>query len=116
MLHSRFIVCPRDVPRAGAMAVCMAVCMAGCSAPANISPERLRAIGVADGVPYWQAQESLAREGYSCFVTGDKRENFDCTKTVGVFPTCVMRVEFLADDRNMVSALRTRTAACIGTP
>lgn len=94
----------------------VALCVLGCSTPTRISPERLAAIGVTEGTKYWDAQGKLAREGYQCFVAGAKRENFDCTKTVGFFPTCLMRIEFVADDNNLVSRLRVREPACIGTP
>ena len=88
----------------------------GCSTPSNISAERLAAIGVTDGATYWEAQQKLAQEGYRCFVSGAKRENFDCTKTTGFFPTCVLRVTFIADDKNLVSTLSAPRAACMGTP
>lgn len=100
-----------------AIAACTAAaCMAGCSAPAKLSPEHLDAIGVREGASYWVAQQKLAREGYQCFVTGAKRENFDCTKTEGFFPTCVLRVEFKVNDENAISKVRVADPACIGTP
>lgn len=88
----------------------------GCSTPENISAERLAAIGVMEGTTYWEAQQKLAQEGYRCFVSGAKRENIDCTKTTGFFPTCVLRVTFIADDKNLVSTLRAPHPACMGTP
>lgn len=88
----------------------------GCSTPVNITADRLAALGVVDGAMYWEAQQKLAQEGYRCFVNGAKRENFDCTRTVGFFPTCVMRVTFVADDRNLVSRLNVPHPACMGTP
>ena len=99
------------------IAVCIgSLCLSGCSTPLRKSDEQFASIGVKEGVTYWSAQEKLAREGYRCFVTGEKRENFDCTKTVGFFPTCVMRVDFKASDTNLVSDLRVADPACIGTP
>lgn len=90
--------------------------VAGCSTPSKMSAERLAAAGVSEGTMYWEAQQRLAREGYQCFVAGAKRENFDCTKTVGFFPSCVLRVTFIADDKNMLTNLRVSEPACIGTP
>lgn len=94
----------------------MAICVAGCSTPLKISPDHLASIGVIEGVIYWEAEQKLASEGYQCFVTGAKRENFDCTRTTGFFPTCLLRVGFVADDNNRVSNLRVANPACMGTP
>lgn len=94
----------------------VAICTSGCSTPAKMSADQLAAIGVVEGIRYWDAQGRLAREGYQCFVTGEKRENFSCSKTVGLFPTCLSRVEFVADDNNLVSRLRVADPACMGTP
>jgi hypothetical protein len=94
----------------------VAICVLGCSTPLKMSPNHLASIGVVDGAMYWEAEQKLASEGYQCVVTGAKRENFDCTKTVGFFPTCLLRVEFVADDKNLVSHLRTANPACMGTP
>jgi hypothetical protein len=92
------------------------VSVAGCSTPSKISAERLAAAGVTEGTMYWEAQQRLARQGYQCSVAGAKREHFDCTKTAGFFPTCVLRVTFIADDNNALSNLRVSDPACIGTP
>lgn len=94
----------------------VASCVLGCSPPLKMSPDHLASIGVVEGAMYWEAEQKLAREGYQCFVTGAKRENFDCTKTIGFFPTCLLRVGFLADDKNLVSQVRVANPACIGTP
>ena len=81
-----------------------------------MTPEHLASIGFGEGIPYWTAQQKLASEGYQCFVSGAKREHFDCTKEKGFFPSCVLRVEFKADDQNAVSNVRVADPACIGTP
>lgn len=90
--------------------------VSACSTPAKMSPERLASLGIAEGTAYWEAESKLAREGYQCFVTGAKRENFDCTRTMGFFPTCLLRVVFVVDDKNLVSQIRVANPACIGTP
>jgi hypothetical protein len=90
--------------------------VSGCSTPAKMTSNDLASIGVVEGVSYWQAEQKLAGAGYHCFVTGAKRENFDCTRTTGVFPTCVLRVTFSADDKNLVSQLRVANPACVGSP
>ena len=94
----------------------LGISILGCSKPLRISEDRLAFIGVTEGATYWEAQQKLAQEGYQCFVTGAKRENFDCTRTLGFFPTCVLRVRFVADDKNFVSNLHVANPACIGTP
>lgn len=65
---------------------------------------------------YSRAEEKLMQEGYSCYVSGANRENFDCTKSTGFLVSCVHRVKFEADDKNLVSNLRAVGPACIGTP
>lgn len=65
---------------------------------------------------YWNAEQRLMQEGYSCYVSGAKRENFDCTKRIGFLVTCIHRVTFEASDKNLVSNLRSVGPACIGTP
>ncbi|MDL2353747.1 MAG: hypothetical protein QFF03_00660 [Pseudomonadota bacterium] len=97
-------------------ACAFALCFSGCGTTKKMSPEHLLAIGVSEGVMYWVAEQKLASEGYQCFVTGEKRENFDCTKTQGFFPTCVLRVTFKVNDKNGLSALQVANPACIGTP
>ena len=96
--------------------VTVAIGVSGCSTPAKMSSGHLASIGVIEGTMYWEAEQKLAREGYQCFVTGAKRENFDCTKTMGFFPACLLRVAFVADDNNLVSHLRMADPACMGTP
>jgi hypothetical protein len=88
----------------------------GCSTPKKLSDAELESIGLRNGVKYWDAQRKLAQRGYSCFVGGAKRETFDCTRYAGTFPTCLLRVEFVADDMNVVSGLTVRDPACMGTP
>lgn len=108
-------ICLRFIRRSILLGL-VGISAAGCSAPSKISNERLAAAGVTEGTMYWEAQQRLAREGYQCFVAGAKREHFDCTKTAGFFPTCVLRVTFIADDKNALSNLRVSDPACIGTP
>lgn len=93
-----------------------ALLLSGCTTPAKLTPERLAALGVKDGAMYWEAEQKLAQEGYHCHITGVKREDFDCTKQAGFFPTCIFRVQFQATDENLVSNLRVAEPACIGTP
>lgn len=88
----------------------------GCGTAKKLSEAELEAIGVRNGVRYWEAQGKLGQRGYRCYVTGAKRENFNCTRTEGVFPTCVLRITFVADDRNLVSNLTVKDPACVGTP
>lgn len=90
--------------------------LAGCASPRNLLPEQLNALGVRNGAKYWDAESALNQSGYSCFVTGDQRQNFDCSRQAGVFPTCMLRVTFVVNNLNEVSALRAPEAACIGAP
>jgi hypothetical protein len=94
----------------------VAIGMSGCGIPLKMSPEHLASIGVKEGATYWEAVQKLTGEGYQCFGSGAKRENFDCTKTQGFFPTCLLRVEFIVDDKNLISHVRAANPACIGTP
>jgi hypothetical protein len=93
----------------------VAICVSGCGAPWKMSPDYLASIGVREGARYWVAEQKLASEGYRCYVSGAKRENFDCTKTKGIFPSCILRVAFEVDDKNLISTLRVADPACIGT-
>ena len=100
-----------------AMMVCTVVTvLLGCSTPSKPSPEQLASLGVRKGAVYWDAEQKLMQAGYSCYVSGAKRENFDCTKSTGFLVTCIHRVKFEADDKNLVSNLRAVGPACIGTP
>ena len=90
--------------------------LVGCATPTKLGPSELDAMGVREGAVYWEVEQRLASAGYACFVHGAKRESFDCMKTSGVFPSCLLRVEFVADDQNRVSGLSVRDPACIGTP
>jgi hypothetical protein len=94
----------------------VAICFSGCSAPLKMSPDHLASIGLSEGATYWSAEQKLASEGYQCIVSGAKRENFDCTKTKGFFPTCILRIDFKVDDQNVISNVRVADPACIGTP
>lgn len=94
----------------------IACCVLGCSTPVKMTSNDLASIGVIDGTIYWEAEQKLAVEGYQCSVTGAKRENFDCTKMTGFFVTCLLRVEFVAEDKNLVSKIRIAEPACMGTP
>lgn len=94
----------------------IALGLLGCSTPKKISDTELESIGVRNGVKYWEAQQKLAQRGYSCYVSGAKRESFDCTRSAGTFPTCVLRITFVADDMNLVSSLAVREPACMGAP
>jgi 4-hydroxyphenylpyruvate dioxygenase-like putative hemolysin len=90
--------------------------LAACSTPQKMSDGQLHSLGVQVGAKHWTATSALAREGYACFVSGAKREQFDCTKTTGAFPTCVLRVRFSVDDDNAVTTVSASEPACIGTP
>lgn len=88
----------------------------GCSTPQKMNADQLTSIGVNTGNTYWSVQQKLASSGYQCFVSGAKRDNFDCTKKEGFFPSCLLRIEFKVDESNAVSSLRVADPACIGTP
>jgi hypothetical protein len=107
---------PATFLRAAIATCATVVCCAGRSTPPKLSAERLAALGVVQGATYWDAQQKLAREDYACYVSGAKREHFDCTKTQGVFPTCLLRVDFDVDDKNLISAPAVPNPACMGTP
>jgi 4-hydroxyphenylpyruvate dioxygenase-like putative hemolysin len=93
-----------------------ATLLSGCSAPPQLSLAQLDAIGVRPGSRHWDATRSLHQQGYVCSVSGKKREQFDCTKTAGVFPTCVLRVGFDVNDENEIVSVTAPAPACIGTP
>lgn len=90
--------------------------LAGCAAAQKMSPAQLAALGIREGVPHWQATAALSRQGYACFVSGARREDFDCTRTVGFFPTCVLRVRFTVGDDNRILTPSVAEPACMGTP
>ena len=103
--------------RHSVLAVCVAALfVSGCSTPPKLSTEQLASIGVSAGTTYWSAEQKLASKGYQCFVSGAKRENFDCTKSEGFFPSCILRIEFKVDDSNAISSVRVAEPACMGTP
>lgn len=102
--------------RVGFIALVVGRFLSACRAPSKLTPERLASLGVGEGAMYWHAQQKLAQEGYSCYVSGASRENFDCTKNAGFFPSCVLRIQFKVNDQNLVSNLRVADPACIGTP
>lgn len=93
-----------------------AICVSGCSTPRKLDADQLASIGVVEGASYLEAVQKLTREGYQCFVSGAKRENFDCTKTQGFFQTCLLRIELVVDDKNLISHVRANNPACLGTP
>src|SRR6185369_14610954 len=88
----------------------------GCSTAPKMSDARLESLGIRAGAAHWDATPQLFEEGYVCFVSGAKREHFDCSKTSGVFPTCILRVRFTVDDQNKISAVSVPEPACLGTP
>jgi hypothetical protein len=90
--------------------------LAGCSTPQKMSDTQLQSLGIRVGAPHWEATSHLAREGYACSVSGAKREDFDCSKEQGVFPSCVLRVQFSVDDQNKITTVKVPEPACIGTP
>lgn len=90
--------------------------LTGCATPPKPTLQQLAALGVRDGVMYWDAEQQLAQAGYQCHVSGARRESFDFTKQTGVFPSCIFRIAFEADDENRVSHLRIADPACMGTP
>jgi hypothetical protein len=94
----------------------LAVFASGCSTPQKLSTDQLTSIGVSTGNTYWSIEQKLASNGYQCFVSGAKRENFDCTKKEGFFPSCLLRIQFTVDESNAVSSLRVAEPACAGTP
>jgi len=49
-------------------------------------------------------------------VTGVERQDFDCTKTVGFFPTRLLRVDFTVDDQKAIAKIDVPEPACVGTP
>jgi hypothetical protein len=99
------------------MKICtVAFCVSGCSTPVKMSSDHLASIGLGVGATYWSAEQKLASEGYHCYVSGAKRENFDCTKMTGFFPTCTLRIEFKVDEQNVISTMRIAEPACVGTP
>jgi hypothetical protein len=104
----------RQAPRVGA-ATALAL-LAACVTPQKMSATELQSLGVRVGAPHWTATAQLAKEGYACFVSGARREHFDCTKTTGAFPTCLLRVRFSVGDDNMITTMSASEPACIGTP
>jgi hypothetical protein len=90
--------------------------LSGCSTPQKMSDTQLQSLDIRVGTPHWSATSTLHREGYACFVNGEKREHFDCTKTTGFFPTCILRIEFIVDDGNKISEISVREPVCTGTP
>jgi hypothetical protein len=97
---------------------CVVACalLAGCGTTQKMSDDKLAAMGMRIGARHWEVTPQLFKEGYSCSVSGAKRENFDCAKTTGIFPTCILRVRFIVDDLNKISAISVPEPACLGTP
>lgn len=96
--------------------IAVGIGLAGCAAPSKLSSAELESVGVREGVAYWKAEQGLSQRGYSCYVSGASRENFDCTELAGTWPSCVLRVTFVADDKNLVTSLAVSEPACLGTP
>lgn len=90
--------------------------LAGCSTSQKMDEAQLDSLGVRPGANYWEATSQLSRQGYKCFVSGAKRENFDCTKKVGFMPTCILRVTFVVNDQNKITTISVPEPACMGTP
>ena len=93
-----------------------AAALAACSTPQNVTYAQLESRGVRVGSKHWDATHELQLEGYLCNVSGAKREHFDCTKTAGFLPTCLLRVTFEVDESNFIASLGILPPACIGTP
>ncbi len=97
-------------------AVAAIALIAGCSNTQKMSDAQLESLGIRVGAAHWDITPRLFREGYVCFVNGAKRESFDCSKTTGLFPSCIMRIRFAVDDQNQISAVSVPEPACLGTP
>ncbi|MDY0746931.1 hypothetical protein SNE35_20630 [Paucibacter sp. R3-3] len=98
-------------------AIAMAIALlAGCSTPQRMSDAKLESLGVRIGASAEEAAAGLAREGYSCVVSGEAREGFDCSKTTGFLISCTFRVVFVVDAGNGIAAIITPEPACMGTP
>lgn len=104
------------ITRLGLTVCTVTIVLSSCSTPLKLTPAQLASLGVSEGVAYWSAESQLMQAGFQCYVSGYKRENFDCTKQTGLFPTCIQRFRFEVDDKNLVSNLRAVGPACIGTP
>jgi hypothetical protein len=98
------------------VSIAITIGLSACSTPTKLSTAELESIGLHEGAKYWEVEQRLAQRGYGCYVSGAKRENFDCTRSEGVFPTCLLRIVFIVDDKNLVSNLAVRDPACFGTP
>lgn len=90
--------------------------LSGCAAPSRPSATELASAEVRVGAIYWHAEQALAQRGYSCYVSGANREDFDCTRSVGFWPSCIQRITFVVDDKNSVASLVIHDPACLGTP
>ena len=88
--------------------------LSGCATPARLSVNQLASLGVTDGAVYWNAEQKLLQEGYICYVSGAKRENFECSKTKVSFQTCILRIRFEVNDQNAVSNLQVADPVCVG--
>jgi hypothetical protein len=62
------------------------VAISGCTTPSRLAPDQLASMGLTEGTMYWKGEEKLAQAGYRCYVSGAKRERFDCTRQTGFFP------------------------------
>lgn len=114
-MNMRFLTAKAPIltPVVGAAAIAL---ISSCSTAQKMSDAQLESFGIRIGAAYRDVTPQLVKEGYVCFVSGAKRENFDCSKTIGVFPTCILRVRFSVDGQNKISALSVPDPACMGTP
>jgi hypothetical protein len=106
----------RRFVRQASTTLMVALVLSGCSTPTKLSPDQLASLGISNGVVYWHAEQKLLQEGYVCYVSGTRRENFEFSKTVGGFPTCILRIRFAVSDQNAVSNLNVLDPVCLGTP
>lgn len=97
-----------------ALCAALTLTLGACATPARLTPDELQRLGVRVGAPHWEVTGPLHREGYACFVSGERREQFDCTKTSGFLPTCVWRIRFTVNDRQAVDTIASPPPACTG--
>ena len=81
-----------------------------------MSPERLDAIGLQNGIDFRAAVQKLEREEFQCHDIGKRGVDFDCTKMTGFLITCVHRITFKVVDEGRIANLDVRNPACIGSP
>lgn len=81
-----------------------------------LSSAELQAMAIVEGGDPAAVVAALQERGYRCTQSGPQREFYDCVKTSGFMPTCVLRVEFKLDQAGRLKQVRVPAAACIGTP